>query len=327
MRKLLFLLILVGILSISSVKSISAGYAQSSTGYTTDVASFRATFVSQNPYPAEPDGYVNLVFKLENWGTDTAQNVIFELLPEYPFSLDPGVNATQQLGTIAGAQTGNNGYLVKYKVKVGKDALSDDNEITVRYTHDNGAFFLKTFNVTVSNPRTDFDVVVQDSTSGSTTLAIANIGANTASSVIVSIPNQQNYVVTGVSASVLGNLNGGDYTLVSFQITSRGFNTTSNQAAPTGRFGNSSAFRNASGTGAGNLLVEISYTDTLGIRRTVQKEVSFAAFGATGVGITGRATQGIQSQTLSGGLTYIVIGVGGIVVVVAFFKLRKRRKK
>jgi hypothetical protein len=326
MKKILLLLILVGILLIDSVKITEA----SATNVVIDAVALKTTFVNQDPYPAEPGAYVNLLFKVENWGTKNAENVVFELLPEYPFSLDSGVDATKELGTIRGLETGEKAYFLKYKVRVDKDAINGENEIKINYKYGTGAVqSTETFNVTVSNPKTDFDVVAQDSTAASTTLAIANIGANDAYSVIVRIPNQGNFRVTGASASVIGNLNAGDYTLVSFQITLNtgiaNISSTGGNIPPIRSF-NRTSF-NISMAMGGNLAVEISYTDTLGIRRTVQKEVRLDTSGISETSTRARLTQGSQFQIPSGGLMYIGIGVVGIIVIVAFFKIRKRKKK
>ena len=116
--------------------------------------------------------------------------------------------------------------------------------------------------------------------------------------------------MTGTSANVMGNLNAGDYTLVSFQIT------------PT---------RTAANISTGmekNLVVGISYTDTLGIRRTIQKEVRLDAVG-TIEGVTrARSTQGGQLQmSVGSGLIYIGIGIVGIIGIVVFLKFRKKMKR
>jgi hypothetical protein len=335
MKKLLFLLILVGILSISTTKGQQI-LTQGSSYVVPNQVSLKTTLVNQDPYPADPNSYVDLVFKLENYGTEKAKDVTFELIPEYPFSLNPGESATTELGTIESYQNDQNYYLIKYRLKVDENALNGENEIGVKYTYYNGAIFSDKFNITVSNPRTDFDVVVQDSTLGSTTLAIANIGANTGYSVIVRIPEQQNFRVTGSSANIIGNLNAGDYTLVSFQITSN-----TGIANITGIGGNiprnmtqirsfNRTTTNISMIGGGNLAVEISYTDTLGIRRTVQKQVSLNIGSITGTGTRTQSTQSTQIGQLqipSGGLMYIAIGVVGIIIIVAIFKLRRRKKK
>jgi hypothetical protein len=337
MKKILFLLILVGFLSVNSIVSAEIITTKSGSIIYKDV-SLKTTFVNQDPYPAEPNSYVNLVFKLENWGTEKAENAVFELLPEYPFSLDTGVNASNKLGTIKGLQNGENAFLIKYKVRVDKDALNDESEIGVKCTYNNGEVITDKFNITISNPRTDFDVVVQDSTAASTTLAVANIGANDAYSVIVRIPGQENFRVTGTSANIIGNLNAGDYTLVSFQVTSNtgifNISSTGGNMPPTGgsmpqnrSSFNRTAFNNSM-VRNGNLVVEIAYTDTLGIRRTVQKEVRLDASGITGTATRTRSTtQGSQLQIPSGGLMYIAIGVVGIIVTVVIFRFRRRKKR
>lgn len=319
MTNLLVLVVVVGVLL------ANVAWCQN---IVSDAVNLKTTFVSQDPYQAEPGGYVDLLFKVENFGTKNAENVVYELLQEYPFSLDPGLNATRELGTIT--TTNENAYLVKYKVRVDKDAVKGDNEITLRYTFGSRGFdtFYTTekFNVSVSDPRTDFDVIVQDSTT-STTLAIANIGANTAYSAIVKIPEQEGFRVTGASADIMGNLDAGDYTLASFQITAIGAaNATMGRGNATALRGTASA--TMSGEAGRNLSVEISYTDALGIRRTVQKEVRLdAGFGVNGTSFgQARTTQAGQSL-ISNGLLYIVIGVVGIIAVIAFFKFRNRAKK
>jgi len=312
MKRMLVILLLAGVLFMIPAQSATTANNSIVSGavYMTPI------FWNQNPYPAAPNSYVNLAFKLENWGTDKADNVFFELVPTYPFSLDPGANTTIQLGTMNGLQTNNFAALLKYKVKVDQNAVEGDNKIEVRYGFGDGtSFATKTFNVTVSNPQTDFDVVMQGTTSGSTTLAIANIGSNTAYSIIVTIPNQPNFMAQGVSSSIVGNLNAGDYTLASFQIAST---STLNQSAGRAAF-------NRSASTPGSLLVQISYTDTLGIRRTVQKEVNVGSL--AGIVSSQFSTTGPSSTQLTGGLTYIAIGVIGIIAVVLFFKLRGRRKK
>ena len=125
-------------------------------------------------------------------------------------------------------------------------------------------------------------------------------------------PEQESFRVMEVSANVMGNLDAGDYTLVSFQII------------PIGR--------------EKNLVVEISYTDTLGIRRTIQKEVRLDMIGTIGEGTGARPTHGGQSQMpgasglvsqipISSGLMYIGIGIVGIIGTVTFLKFRKRMKR
>lgn len=320
MKKILYLLTVLSILSSLTLVESASVFNTASGVVFIDMSYLQFTLVNQNPSSADPGGYVDLLFKIENWGTESAENVTFELLPTYPFSLDPGVSTVNNIGTINSLQRGDNAYLIRYKIKVDKDAVDGSSQIKLKYSYGDGtAYSTQTFDVTISNPRTDFDIVVQDST----TLAIANIGSNTAYSVIVKIPKQENFVVSGASANIIGNLNAGDYTLTTFQITTIG---TANISNINRRMSTTEALANVSASEGKNLTVEISYTDTLGIRRTVQKEVSFDSVSES----TKSTIQASQSSTFiigNNGLTYIIIGVVGIVVVVAFLKIRKRKKK
>jgi hypothetical protein len=317
MKKILYLLITISILLSSTLVSASVFNTASGSVYT-GTSYLKVTLVNQTPLTADPGGYVELTFKIENKGTDKAENVTLELMPQYPFSLDPGISAVNELDTLKGAQNDGSIYFVTYKLRVDKDAINGDSEIKLKFFEGDGSVYnIGIFNLSVSNPRTDFDVVFQSSTSASstttgtstlpsTTLTIVNIGSSAAQSVIVKIPQQVYFRAVEPSAAVIGNLNGGDYTLVNFQIVP----TSSN---------NTSVVRDK------NLTVEISYTDLLGIRRTVQKDVPLTL---VDVVTTGRFTQRSQSQTLfSNSFLYIVIGAAGIIVIVIIIKVRTRKKK
>ncbi|MDY6966556.1 MAG: NEW3 domain-containing protein [Halobacteriota archaeon] len=156
---------------------------------------------------------------------------------------------------------------------------------------------------------TDFEVVVQDSTATSTTLAIANIGANTAYSTVVKIPEQAGFKVSGSSATTIGNLDAGDYTLATFQVAS---------------------IRSTSGR-MNNLIVEISYTDDFGERIKVLKEVEVGGELTTGPNdgeLDERRSQamGTTSQS-SSSLVYIVVGLVGIIAIAVIFRISGRGKK
>ena len=79
-------------------------------------------------------------------------------------------------------------------------------------------------------------------------IAIANIGQEDANSVIVKIPEQTRFQTIGTSGQMIGNLDSGDYTLVSFQLEEK---------------------QNSEGM----LNVQIDYTDSIGERRTLIKEI------------------------------------------------------
>src|SRR3989338_1969192 len=123
---------------------------------------------------------------------------------------------------------------------------------------------------------TDFDIAFSESTQGQTSLSVANTGNNPALSVSVRIPEQSNFRVTGSNSAIIGNLDKGDYTLVSFQITSSGMgNGMGNFSGANRQRQTAQNLQNAArASGSGNSLrVIIDYTDTTGERRSVEKNV------------------------------------------------------
>jgi len=93
----------------------------------------KVSMLNQIPDPAEPGKYVDIRFKFENNGSKTAENIEAEILPGYPFSLDPGTSAIKSVGSINPQQKGDNGVIIKYKLRVDKDALEGQSEIKLRY--------------------------------------------------------------------------------------------------------------------------------------------------------------------------------------------------
>ena len=60
------------------------------------------TLLNQEPDPAEPGKYVDVRFKIENYGIEPASEVEIEILPSFPFTLVQGEDAVRNLGTKIG---------------------------------------------------------------------------------------------------------------------------------------------------------------------------------------------------------------------------------
>jgi len=299
-----FFILAVSILSFTANASVIGSNSQY---YIFDDVYLKTSLVLQDPYPAQPGEYVDLVFMIENEGNDPAKNVVLELVSGYPFSI---AESTKEIETINSLQTDENAFLVKYRAYVDKDATDGEYDIELMDKYESLSYRKKTFNVTISDSMTDFDVVLQDIDSSSVTLAVVNIGANDGYSVIVKIPEQENFIASGIISSVIGNLYSGDYTLVNFDITQSGFmNSGMNKTLDAGR---------------PMLNVEVHYTDELGIRRIEEEKVSIPATAPEG---TGPASFRQPDRTQSGnGITYILTGLAGIGIVVAFLMYKKRKK-
>jgi len=103
------------------------------------ISGVRVSLISQNPDPVGPGETLELRWQVENYGSKTAENVIFEILPGYPFSLEPGVSAVTNIGSITASQTGADAVTVFYRLQVDPGALPGDDEINLRYSPDGGS--------------------------------------------------------------------------------------------------------------------------------------------------------------------------------------------
>ena len=128
MRKFVFLLVFVLLAAFAS--------AAVNTQYFGKAPSIILSLTKQDPDPVEPGKQVEVTFKIDNNGT-TAQNVIFEILPEYPFVLLPEESQSKYLGTIGSSQNEKYSVIAKFKLKVDQNAVDGNHEIKVRYKSDN----------------------------------------------------------------------------------------------------------------------------------------------------------------------------------------------
>ena len=295
-----------------------------------------------------------LLFNLTNRGTESLQNILFTWEDSNDLILPVGADNRITIPLIGG----ENHTEVPVDVIASSGISPGVYPLTIRIDYYDKTGEKQTLNSTVGlqiSGKTAFDIVLQTTTSSSTTFAIVNTGANTASSVVVSIPQQPSYTTSGTSSTSVGNLEAGDYTLASFSLSSTASNLTfngtmqypsfnrtgMNDFPPGGNFsGNRNMFRNQSfiGTGTNQLLVQIAYTDVFGVRQTIQKQVNLST-GSTSGFSTRSTTQGTsssfsgsfssQSQSssnLSNSILYIGIGVAGIVVIVAVIQIARKKK-
>ena len=175
---------------------------------------------------------------------------------------------------------------------------------------------------------TSFDVAFSQSSAGQTSLSVANTGNNPAQSVSVRVPQQYNFRVSGSNSAIIGNLDKGDYTVVSFQIVQNGAgNFTGSRQRQSSQNQGSQASpnqQNAGGNFGGmnnNLRVVIDYTDTTGERRSIEKNVSIQFRTDTTAGSASGTRNGMaQSGFFSSWTFYMIV----IAAVLAGFYYRKK---
>lgn len=83
----------------------------------------------QNPYPVEPDQVVDIEVSLQNTGYAEAENIILEIIPESPFTLLLGQEATKKFSRIEAQDQ----VTASYKLHVDKNAISDNYELEFVY--------------------------------------------------------------------------------------------------------------------------------------------------------------------------------------------------
>jgi len=174
---------------------------------------------------------------------------------------------------------------------------------------------------------TDFEVAFSDNANSQTSFSIANIGSNPASSVSVIIPDQLGWRVSGSSSVIIGNLNKGDYTVASFNLQSTTSNMTSRNMDLQNNFQNRSGRGNSSYQGRSRsingsptaVLMQIAYTDTMGERKIVEKQVNVGTQNmATSEGqmtFQGRRGAASQESVFSGYAMYLI----GILLLAGIF--------
>ena len=132
MRKLIFLVLLI-------VVSTAVCAAEN--------PNINVNIANQDPDPVEPGKIFEVSFKLDNQG-GLANDVVFEILPEYPFYLLPDESPSKEIGAVGSTQSQGNSVFVKYRLKVDQNAVDGNHKIKVRYKTDPESW-VKTENLTI----------------------------------------------------------------------------------------------------------------------------------------------------------------------------------
>jgi len=290
------------------------------------------SLINQDPYPAVPNEYVNVVFQVSGVQNQNCNGARFELIPSYPFSLDNNDNV-RVLNGATYLSDNKNEWMISYKLRVDKDAINENASIEVNYNSGNQKsdfYFMEKFNINIKDSRTTFDAVIQETSSSDVSIAIANTGKYAANSVVVRIPDQDDYIVSGTNGQMIGNLNSGDYTIVSFSLSPKmqtNFQNASRGNVSRTNFGNMS-----SQTLQNNLKFDVYYTDNLGERRIVNMELplNLAVTGIGNFSLTGRSFSGRTSTSSSSLLAkwyFWAIIAFAVLILYGFYNKYRRKIK
>ena len=303
---LLSVLLLVMILQFNLVSADMQVVEYNITSGGQDNAQFQVQTLKYEPYPVNAGDWFDLWVKVQNIGVDDANDARFELLMDYPFSsndtlvreygLVPGTSTAFKHKQLGDKDIQANQVIMKFRVKVADNAPEGENLIKLQTSADgNEEFGLTTYSlpIEVAKTKTSFDIVMQDSTSQGTSFAIANVGDKDSTAVTFTIPEQDNVEVTGPSSSIIGNLEEGDFTTVTFKILPN--------------------------KDLHELKIELAYTDSAGVRNVVTEMVPVSI----------DPTFGQQTQE-SGGFSFSAILwliIGAVLGIFGNYLYKKRKKK
>jgi hypothetical protein len=287
-----------------------------------------------------PGEQSSLKFSINNVGSSPLRDLSFYWENSDGIILPVGSDNTRYVKYI---DVGDSAEL-EYQVIADTNADAGLYKLDLHLTYDNpltnGTKTISTIAGVYVGGGTDFDVAFSESSSSQVSFTVANIGSNTASSVSVIIPQQDGWQVTGASSMIIGNLNVGDYTVASFTIQSVQSNSGSfNSSTQNQRVNRSqnAQFTTGANTRASNKLkIQIAYTDTMGLRKFVDKEVTLnqASSGTSSTANTVTAAgmpqfgRSRQQNFFVQYKWYIITFVGlGAVALLIVFRVRYKKEK
>jgi hypothetical protein len=225
---------------------------------------------------------------LDNIGDKSAESV-HVVLPDQSGINKEGVE-TQVVGSM------DSGENKEVDFAVSNISVGSSYRFEIHYTDGNGVRRELVRNIEIGTiPVNPVQVTVQSATPSETTFAVSNTGGEQISSVITQLQDE-NVNVSGSRTQVLGNLNSGDYTLATFDLESSEISTVD---------------------------MEVSYTDSSGIRRNSVESITLPD--STSGGTT--STVSSDEEDGNSSMTYILIGLGGLVLVGIYALYRRRKGK
>lgn len=208
------------------------------------------SLINQDPYPANPNDYVRLIFQITGINNPECGSIDFELLEQYPLIFDPGYDPKYTIKSGVYERDYRSFFLASYKVRIDEDAMDGSNPLEVRYRHGSRTVNIqKQFDLEVKNTQANFEVFVKDydKTKNILTFEVLNIADVGIEALVLEIPSQENIVVKNSHRNIVGDLDSNDYTSADFQAT----------------------------PSKGEIKIILHYTDSIGKRRSVEEFVSF----------------------------------------------------
>lgn len=258
-----------------------------------DACDLSVTLLNQDPYPAIPGEYVKLVFQVEGIDSPDCGDITFELIEDYPIIFDPTEQAVRTFKKVNYVKDYDSTLIVPYEVRVDENAIDSTAPLEVKVQSKGDAAVLRTLYLEVDDIVSSFEVYVKnyDYLTRELTVEVLNIGGADIEALTVEIPKQEKIQIKGSNRVVVGDLDSNEYTSADFE------------AIPTD----------------GLFEVNLIYSDSIDVRRTVNKEILFDS---------SYFTERIKDQKKTSNGTYVLLVLVVLVVVwIIYGKIKKARKK
>jgi hypothetical protein len=118
------------------------------------------SLVNQDPDQAIAGDMVEIRLGIENIGGDTVNNLMIEIVPEYPFTLVAGESAVQKITTLKSYQKEENMKIIKYKVRVDQNASAGGYELKIKL-YEQGSSWVIEKDVTIDVKNKEMAEIIQ----------------------------------------------------------------------------------------------------------------------------------------------------------------------
>ncbi len=299
------LIMQMALISADTMQQIS--YNVSTTQAPISGANFMVTMLKYEPFPVNAGDSFDLWIKVQNIGQADATNARFELAPEYPFtSTDSLVRDYGLINGLSSAYTidqkiDSTQVVLKFRVNVADNSPTGTQTLkfySMTNSKDSSSAKIETdIPIDIAKTKTDFDVKLKDLSPSESSFVVSNIGQNDAKAVRVDVKKTDGVVIlSGEEPASLGDLSQGEFTVAHIAAVP---NPSSKDRTMT---------------------VQVSYTDTSGVRSTVEKTVS----------VDESLVQTICTQTSASDYMRWLYGIIGLVtgafIVLLIWMLRNKKK-
>ena len=220
---------------------------------------FMITVLKYEPFPVNAGDWFDLWIKVQNIGQNDAPDARFTLIPEYPFYSNDSL--VRNYGKIYGTanaykinqDTDSSQIILKYRVQVLNNAPAGVSNL--KFSLSTNAFnpdsltIIEDLPIEIAKTKTDFDVKLKTISSQESSFIVSNIGENMAKAIRVDIKKEDGIIfLSNFEPGSIGDLDIGEFTIAHMKAVPQKNNVT----------------------------LEISYTDTSGVRTSLEKTISMS---------------------------------------------------